>query len=148
MLHSSVKGEIAVLMVTYRFLASGLIVLKPITESLPYDLVVSHEDTFYKIQVKKGQSKGDGRWEIPFRKVSPNGKGVTRYAYTEKMVDIICGVIVETNDIYCFPLNQTNVKTGVIVNPSGKTMTPRHKRLVDSESRRNNIKLGSEIISV
>jgi hypothetical protein len=100
MKHSSMKGDVAVLMATAKFAEAGMVVLVPACEALPFDLVLFHQGQFFRVQVKRAQRyKQTKRWMIPFRKIAPTGTDYTVYRYTTKHADYLCGVVVETGDI-------------------------------------------------
>lgn len=148
------KGDVAVLIATAKFSEAGLISLKPTCEAVPFDLVIYHKSVFYRVQIKrarKDKNRGihTGRWYVPFRKVSPTGDGHTIYKYGVQHADFICGVVVETNDVYCFPLKGNRIQSMVIVDPeeTGR-QNLRGGTKLDTTKFRNIIHLGDSIITI
>jgi hypothetical protein len=124
-MNSTSKGDVAVLLAAAKLVESGLIILKPISESLPFDLVILYDNMSYKIQVKRAQIQNNGRWAIPFRKMKPTiidsatgQKKYMSYTYTAQHADFICGVVIETNDVYVFPLKEVKNTSHTIVDPN------------------------------
>lgn len=149
MTHSSAKGEAAALLATSRLVDAGLVVLRPAIEALPFDIAVFHGGKLYRIQVKRAQkSRWVGRWEIPFRKITPSGHGQMVYQYNSTMVEYLCGVVMETADIYLFPLDKVQAKSVVFVNTGHATQVKGHTRLVDPEQYKNKLCLGADVITL
>jgi hypothetical protein len=134
------KGDVAVLIATAKFMEAGLIVLKPVSESLPYDLVIATDKHFYRVQVKRAQKRraSPGRYSIPFRKVTVNRNKTKVYTYTEEHTDFLVGVIVETSELYVYPLAEIkNISSMVVVDPGGLSKKRNGPQKVDSERYRN-----------
>ena len=124
--------------------------MRPFCEALPFDLALYFESKFYRIQVKRAQKyKKTGRWEIPFRKTTVNSKGTKTKRYSEKDIEFIIGVVVETGDLYCFPMNKSRgVKAVIQVDPNGVSRCKGWNRSIDPEMFRNRIKLGKVEIAI
>ena len=144
------KGDAAVLFLAAVLVEQGLTVLQPLCEALPFDLALYYDEVFYRLQVKRAQRyKGGPRFEIPFRKTTVNSKGPKTYRYTTNHADFLVGVVVETRDIYTFPLAETTaIKATIQVDPTGSSSRVSPNRLVDPEQYRNVLRLGVHVIQL
>jgi hypothetical protein len=143
MINSSLKGDVGVLMVFSVLSEAKLIVLKPICESVPFDLVIYHNKIFYRIQVKRAQKyKNTKRWTIPFRKTNPNATGYTEYFYDKTHTDIVCGVIPETGDMYFFPIDIKRPKYEIAIDPDDTITKSSYNKVLNPEQYRNILCLG------
>lgn len=123
-------------------------------EDGPFDLGVFHDRQFYRLQVKRAQRVEDARWKdqervvytIPFRKVVNNA--VTRtYKYTIDHADFIVGVVVETGDLYCFPMYEVDkMSSGITITANGLPSKYANRRTFDPEPYRNVLILSGKAI--
>jgi len=139
------KGDAAVLFFATLLTEADLLVLQTFTEAAPFDLAVYHEGVFWRFQIKRAQrERKKGFFYVPFRKITTNTKGFKVYRYTEEHTDFLVGVVMETLDVYCFPIAETShIKATVTVDPLGE-QDKRFQagRKVDAERYRNVVKLG------
>jgi len=87
---------------------------------------------------------------VPFRKITVNTKGTKTYRYTEDHTDFLVGVVMETLDVYCFPIVETaHVRSGVTLDPLGE-QDKRFQagRKVDAENYRNVIRFGDQEVTL
>lgn len=142
------KGDVAVLMLAARLVEAGLVVLTPLCEALPFDLVIYYKESYYRVQVKRAQPyKNTPRFEIPFRKTTPSGHGPKTYRYTKAHAEFLAGVVVDTGDCYLFPLDATEeIKAVIQVDPRGASSFKSANRKVDPEKFRNSLRLGQDVI--
>lgn len=150
MLSKTQKGNVAQLLLEYRMSAAGLILLNPLTEDNPFDMAIFHENKFYKLQIKKAQTtKQEGHYIIPVRQITCNGAKIKVHRYTEDEVDFMCGVVIETGDIYCFPMDEIKeTKAGITVVPKNAEHKPNASRKVDAVNYKNKIVLDGKEISL
>lgn len=150
MLSTTQKGDSAALLAAHKIIESGLTLLKPLSEALPYDFVIEHNKKFYKLQVKRAQpriGKNIKSWYVPFRQIKVKVGGVQPYRYSTEDTDYIVGVIVETGDLYFLSLRELeNVKSGVPVNPANNY--PHNVKVLDVEKYRNKLYLDNIQIGV
>jgi hypothetical protein len=142
------RGDAAVYLIASRLMAVGLIVLQPLSDSLPFDLAIYREGRFFRIQVKVAMLvKPYGRYCVPLRKMSP-GKQLRIYRYTKEHTDFIVGVVRQTGDAYCFSIEEIeHIKAGITLDPdqTANVKYATNKR-INPESHRNNIVLDGERI--
>lgn len=127
----------------------GLVVLQPLCEALPFDLALFHSGQFYRLQVKRAQreKRAGERYSIPLRKVTVNSRGPKVYRYSKQHADFICGVVMQTGDVYMFPVEDIeHLRSTITVDPHGNSNSVQAKksRKIDSEAYRNSIKLGRQ----
>jgi hypothetical protein len=151
MLSSVEKGNAAVLFTQYKLSEVGLTILSPLCEDLPFDLVIYHNRTFYRVQVKRAMvdRRLPDRYFIPVRKITCNSKRAKVYVYTEEHTDFIIGVVPSTEDLYCFPIGDViNYTIGLTVDPLqiANQKFGEVNRKINPEEYRNKIKLGDDII--
>lgn len=116
MSETGLRGEAAALLVSAVLSEAGLAVLKPVSDSLPFDLGVYRNGRFYRLQIKRAYpNKRTGSYVIPVRKVNPRLRsGADAYRYTEEHTDFIVGVVMETGDCYFLPIPAlTHIRTEV-----------------------------------
>lgn len=144
------KGDVALLLLAAALTEAGLIVLKPLCESVPFDLVVYYDKKFYRIQVKRAQRASDGiRFDIPFRQITVNRTKIKVYRYTIEHADFIAGVVIETKDVYLFPIEETlKLKATIRVDPTHSSKKISHNRIIDPEKFRNVLVLNNYIINL
>lgn len=96
--HTKDKGDLGVAKVYADLVARGLIVLMPMTEHGPFDLV-AYDGTFHRIQVKY-RSARRGAIEVQFRSMWADRHGTHISPVDKDQVDILAIYCPETEDCY------------------------------------------------
>lgn len=86
-----------------RLLELGFKVLLPFGDNYRYDLVVDHNGSFYRIQVKTGHLK-NGKIETSIRSINRQNGEYIRKNYKND-VDFICIYCPELDKIYMVPID-------------------------------------------
>lgn len=100
---TSWKGDIGVAVVTADLVKSGIDVMMPISEHLPFDLVAFDGESFHKVQVKYVAADRTGKLEVKLRKhVSHGGVyGKNRMArFTDGEIDVLAIYCPDTDLVY------------------------------------------------
>jgi hypothetical protein len=104
-MNTTEKGDLSLAMILARFLQKGYIVLKPISESRRYDLVIDRGSGFERIQCKTGRLR-DG--SIVFNTASiasPHRGGFRRHYHGE--IESFAVYCPETEKCYLVPIDKT-----------------------------------------
>jgi hypothetical protein len=147
------KGDVAVLLAAAKFTEAGIVVLQPICEALPFDLVLLHDGKFYRAQVKRAQkdTRNKGRYLVPLRKVTVRTDGKWHsYRYSSEQVELIVGVVVPTADVYVFPIaDLVGISTCVQLDPGHITQEKfASGRKIDAEGYKNRIRFANETVAL
>lgn len=148
--NKSQKGDSALLYLAARLSAVGFVILEPICGATVFDLGIYVNDRLYRLQVKRAQKlKDTGRFVIPFRSIRPRQGKADVHVYTKEEVDYVVGVVIETNDLYVFPMSEVRRIAGVTVDPLKTNGTRRTARAdLNPEDYRNRIVIDSITVSL
>lgn len=136
---TSEKGESAVRLFEAKLLEAGACALRAICDTMLFDVAVYRNGRFYRFQVKRGQKRKSGSFEIPIRRIHYNRTSVRTEPYSAQDVDFMVGVLMETMDVYVFPMFALEGMTcSVTVNPTGRSKFAGRTK-VDAERFRNAI---------
>jgi len=141
------KGDSAVLFFATLLSEANFLVLQTFSEEAPFDLAIYHNGKFTRFQIKRAQpAKTPGRFTIPFRKITANSKKSKVYRYSADHTDFLVGVVMETLDVYCFPIVETShIRSAITVDPLGITLEKfASSRKVAAEQYRNCLVLNGE----
>lgn len=128
-------------------LQHDILTLRPSCDTARFDLALYHDKRFYRIQIKSGQKKKESTFAIPVRKAQYNRRKIWNTYYTPEDIDFIIGVILETGDLYCFPVAITQqFKDSIWVNPIRNENHP--NCAFDYLPFKNHITLGGTIINL
>ena len=145
------KGDAAVLFFAAQLVEQGFVVLEPLCEALPFDLVVMYKSEFYRIQVKRAQKvKEKGRYFIPLRKITVNSAGAKVYKYSKEHTDFLVGVVVEESTSYVFPIEDvTHMSAGIQVDPTGIAKSKFVAlRKIDSPAYQDVFRIGGDVVNL
>lgn len=137
------KGDAAQLLLSSIFVEAGLYVFQPVSESLRYDLLITQDHRhFFKMQVKRASPYlQSGRFSIQFRSITVKPDGNHIHKYTLDEVDYICGVVMQTADVYVFPMTDILGRSSIQVDPLISSKNTSQRRILDPELYRNIIVL-------
>jgi hypothetical protein len=100
--HTKHKGDIGVLKAQADLAAQGYLVLLPLTEHAPFDLVIYQDQKFQRVQVKYRSCCRNGRLEVQFRSIWNDRHGSHKVPMDKREVDIICVYCPDTDECYYF----------------------------------------------
>lgn len=143
---TSLRGDSAVLLTASKFTEAGITVLQPISECLKFDLVIFDGLTFQKVQVKRAyKTKNQEKFEISLRSISMTSKGPKVQFYSEQDVDFIIGVVMETDDLYCFPINVLLKRSAIRLNPNNVQNKFSKHKFINAEEFKNKLLMNNTI---
>lgn len=136
------RGDVAVLLAASKLMDAGIGILQPISDCLRFDLVSLSNDNFYKIQIKRAwKYKDTDRFQINFTSTTVKPKGNVVHHYNINETDFIIGVVVNTGDLYCFPMKDIVGQSTIQVQPLNTPSIISPNRKIDPELYRNKIVL-------
>ncbi len=145
----SQKGDAAVLFTAARLTNAGIVILRPESDSLPFDIGIYRHGKLIRLQVKKAGLLASGRWDIPVRHTVVKITGAVTKKYDPNDIDYIVGVVIETGDIYFLPISVVGmIKASLQVDPNRVSKSRAWQRKVNPEDFRNQILLGDELLKI
>jgi len=100
--HTKVKGDLGVLKAQVSLYEQGYLILQPITEHAPFDLVAYKDGEFKRIQVKYKSVDKTGAMTIHFRSCWTDKNGTHMQALSKEQIDLYCVYCPDTDDCYFF----------------------------------------------
>jgi hypothetical protein len=143
-MNTGLRGDSAVLLASSKLVEAGLILLKPISECLKFDLVVYDGIGFITLQIKRAYAKSVGdprKFLISLRMITMTANGAVARKYSEKDVDFVLGVVIETGDIYSFPISVAANRNCLTLNPFNIESKFINKNATNTEPYKNIITL-------
>lgn len=103
--HTKLKGDLGLHLVMIELVRRGIGVSLPVSEHLPYDLIIDIDGKLYKVQVKarSKESKNkrhEGKIEVPLGGSFGERGGSRRYRYESNAFDILAINCIENEEIY------------------------------------------------
>jgi hypothetical protein len=115
--HTKDKGDLGVLKAQADLAAQGFMVLLPLTEHAPFDLVIYKDRVFQRVQVRYRACDSRGRLDVSLRSIW-NDKHGTHVVFMDKAeVDIVCVYCPDTDACYYFNPHQVNKSVSLRVRP-------------------------------
>lgn len=99
--HTKNKGDIGVLSAQADLARQGFLILLPLTEHAPFDLVAYKKHAYYRVQVKY-RSAHNGYVNIRFRSYWSDSKGLHEKQTDKSEIDLFCVYCPQTNECYYF----------------------------------------------
>jgi len=100
--HTKQKGDLGVLKAQLDLFEQGFILLNPMTEHAPFDLVAYKDKKFLRIQVKYKSVDKTGSITVHFRSCWADKNGTHMQAVDKREVDIYCIYCPDTDECYYF----------------------------------------------
>lgn len=97
--HTKDKGDLGLAKAHADLVAKGYIVLIPMTEHAPFDLVAYRDGRFHRVQVKY-RSARTGSLEVQFKSNWSDRNGVHKALIDKTSVDVVCIYCPETDECY------------------------------------------------
>lgn len=143
------RGDSAVLLVSAKLVEVGITILKPISECLTFDLVSFDGENFNRLQIKRAYPINlpkPSKFKASLRRINMTAKGAVARKYSSKDTDFIIAVVIETGDLYCFPIDIVAERNSITLNPySIKSNHITNKKATDTEPYKNVITLHNKI---
>ena len=100
--HTKQKGDLGVLKAQLDLFEQGFIILSPMTEHAPFDLVAYKDRKFLRIQVKYKSVDKTGSITVHFRSCWADKNGTHMQPVDKSEVDIYCVYCPDTDECYYF----------------------------------------------
>ena len=98
--HTKEKGDLGVLKAQLDLFEQGFLILKPLTEHAPFDLVAYGDQRFLRIQVKYKSVDRTGGMTVHFRSVWADRNGTHTRPMDKDEVDLYCIYCPDTDECY------------------------------------------------
>lgn len=100
--HTKDKGDLGLLKAQLDLFRQGFMILNPMTEHAPFDLVIYKERNFKRVQVKYKSVDKNGSLCVYFRSSWTDKKGTHMRPVDKKEVDLYCVYCPDTDACYYF----------------------------------------------
>ena len=120
--HTKTKGDLGVLKAQVDLYEQGYLILQPVTEHAPFDLVAYREDVFKRIQVKYKSLDKTGALTVHFRSCWADKNGTHMQAINKNAIDFYCIYCPDTNE--CYYLDPKNFDKSVTL----RVKTPKNNQ--------------------
>jgi len=97
---SKQKGDLGVLKAQLDLFEQGFVILNPLTEHAPFDLVAYRDGKFHRVQVKHRKVDRYGKIEIKFSTCWVDRNGTHTVPVDKSEVDLFCVYCPDTDDCY------------------------------------------------
>ena len=98
--HTKEKGDLGVLKAQVDLYQQGYLLLNPLTEHAPFDLVAYKKGSFHRIQVKYRKLDQAGKLEIKFSTCWADKHGVHTVPVDKSEIDLFCIYCPDTDECY------------------------------------------------
>jgi len=109
--HTKEKGDLGVLKAQLDLFEQGFMVLNPVTEHAPFDLVAYKKGTFLRVQVKYKSIDKHGCLTVHFRSCWSDKKGLHMRKVDKTEIDFYCIYCPQTDK--CYYLEPKNYQRSV-----------------------------------
>ena len=120
--HTKQKGDLGVMKAQLDLFEQGFIILNPITEHAPFDLVAYKDKNFLRIQVKYKSVDKTGSITVHFRSCWADKNGTHMQPVDKGEVDIYCIYCPNTDECYYF--NPSEFRSSVTL----RVITPKNNQ--------------------
>ncbi|WP_226673283.1 group I intron-associated PD-(D/E)XK endonuclease [Rossellomorea aquimaris] len=100
--HTKDKGDLGILKAQVDLHQKGYMILNPLTEHAPFDIVIYKDGEFKRVQVKYRELNSKGTLEIRFRSTYSDSKGVQSKDVNKEEIDVYCVYCPQTDECYYF----------------------------------------------
>src|SRR6056297_991334 len=105
--HTKNKGDLGVLKSQVDLVEQGYMVLLPLTEHAPFDLVIWKKNKFKTVQVKY-RSAREGKLEVKMSTCWADKNGTHTTPIDKNSIDVYCIYCPETDECYYFKPSDVN----------------------------------------
>ena len=125
-------GEISEAVVVAELIKRGFEVLRPVGDSLRYDLAIDYEGRIYRVQVKTGRTDGD---TVTFSACSTDGYrsmmgADNAYKTYEGQIEWFASYVPEVDQVFMFPIQEAT-KFSITLRITDSLTTPNCKMAKD-----------------
>ncbi len=106
--HTKQKGDLGVLKAQLDLFEQGFIILNPMTEHAPFDLVAYRDKKFLRIQVKYKSVDKTGSITVHFRSCWADKNGTHMQTVDKGEIDVYCIYCPNTDECYYFDPSEFN----------------------------------------
>ena len=100
--HTKDKGDLGLLKAQLDLFRQGYMILNPLTEHAPFDLVIYKDRKFKRVQVKYKSVDKNGKILVSFRSSWTDKHGTHTRAIDKKEIDLYCIYCPNTDACYYF----------------------------------------------
>ena len=100
--HTKVKGDLGVLKAQVDLYEQGFLLLQPVTEHAPFDLVAYKDGLFNRVQVKYKSVDKTGALTVHFRSCWADKNGTHMQAVDKDEIDLYCICCPDSDECYYF----------------------------------------------
>lgn len=115
--HTKDKGDLGVAKANADLVAQGYLVLLPMTEHAPFDLVAYRDDVFWRIQVKYRAARR-GAVEVAFSSTWADARGIHTQPVDKSQIDVMCIYCPDTDACYYVKPADFGSSVAIRVSPS------------------------------
>lgn len=115
--HTKNKGDLGVAKAYADLVGQGYVVLFPMTEHAPFDLVAYADGEFHRVQVKY-RSPRAGAITVHFRSIWSDRSGTHVRPMDKTEVDVVCVYCPETDECYYVPPSAHTASVTLRIAPS------------------------------
>jgi len=98
--HTKQKGDLGVLKAQVSLYEQGYLILQPVTEHAPFDLVAYKDNAFKRVQVKYKSLDKTGAMTLHFRSCWADKNGTHMQAVDKDQIDLYCIYCPDTDECY------------------------------------------------
>ena len=133
--HTKEKGDLGVLKAQLDLFEQGFVILNPVTEHAPFDLVAYKNGQYKRIQVKYKSVDKTGSITIHFRSCWADKNGTHMRQVDKDEIDLYCIYCPDTDE--CYYLNPNDCKRSVTL----RVETPKNNQT-------KNVRLATDYLGV
>ena len=133
--HTKEKGDLGVLKAQLDLFEQGFVILNPVTEHAPFDLVAYKNGRYKRIQVKYKSVDKTGSITIHFRSCWADKNGTHMRQVDKDEIDLYCIYCPDTDE--CYYLNPNDCKRSVTL----RVETPKNNQT-------KNVRLATDYLGV
>jgi len=116
--HTKDKGDLGVALAIGDLADQGFVVLTPLSEHAPFDLVGYRSGAFVRVQVKYRAVSATGTIEVQFRSCWSDSKGTHERRLDKGGIDVVCIYCPDTQTCYYIDPRQFRRSVTLRVTPS------------------------------
>jgi hypothetical protein len=131
--HTKDKGDVGVAHAIADLADQGCVVLTPLCEHAPFDLVAYRDGRFVRVQVKYRTLSNKGSLEVQFRSTWSDARGTYARPLDKSHVDIVCIYCPDTRSCYYVDPGQFEKSVSLRVTP---TRNGQHRHILDAAAFR------------
>jgi hypothetical protein len=117
--HTKDKGDLGVFKAQADLAAQGFMILQPLTEHAPFDVVVYKDRVFLRVQVRYRTCTHSGCLEVRLRSIWNDRRGSHRRLLDKSEVDLVCVYCPDTDTCYYFDPKKVNHSISLRVQAPG-----------------------------